>query len=154
MSNHNLVGSGVLFSFSLQNEADRSRFQGLREEKICNVSRRWFSVAVLAICFCVTLLSWSSQSWAQTGLVAAYTFNEGTGSTLTDISGNGNNGTISGASWTTSGKFGNALLFTGPNTKVTIPDAASLRLTTGMTLEAWVFPTVTPTGWQSVVVKN
>jgi len=34
--------------------------------------------------------------------MAAYDFDEGTGSTLTDISGNGNHGTISGAHWTNS----------------------------------------------------
>src|SRR6185295_18818163 len=95
-----------------------------------------------------------SNSQTTGGLVAAYTFNEGAGSTLTDLSGNGNNGTISAASWTTSGKFGNALQFNGTSAKVTIPDAASLRLTTGMTLEAWVYPTTTPTGWRTVIAKN
>src|SRR5213595_3873408 len=45
------------------------------------------------------------------GLVAAYGFNEGTGTTANDVSGNGNNGTISGATWTSLGKYGNALNF-------------------------------------------
>jgi hypothetical protein len=36
---------------------------------------------------------------------------------------------------------------------VTIPDAASLDLTTGMTLEAWVFPTTT-TGVRDILVKE
>ncbi|HVY08171.1 MAG TPA: LamG-like jellyroll fold domain-containing protein [Burkholderiales bacterium] len=94
------------------------------------------------------------SSWAQTGLVAAYSFNEGSGTKLTDVSGNGNNGTISGATWTTSGKFGSALTFNGSSAKVTIPDAASLRLANGMTLEAWVYPTKAPTGWRAVVDKN
>ena len=39
------------------------------------------------------------------------------------------------------GKYGNALTFNGTNATVTIPDANSLDLTTGMTLEAWVRPT-------------
>src|SRR5262249_48117924 len=52
---------------------------------------------------------------APTGLVAAYGFNEGAGTVLTDISGNGNTGTISGATWTTAGKFGGALQFNGTN---------------------------------------
>jgi len=88
------------------------------------------------------------------GLVAAYAFNEGTGTTLTDISGNNNNGSISGATWSTSGKFGNALTFNGTSARVTVPNSASLQLTSGMTLEAWVFPTVTPTNWRAVVDKN
>ena len=88
------------------------------------------------------------------GLVAAYAFNEGAGSTVADVSGNGNTGTIGGATWTTVGKFGNALVFNGTGAQVTVPNAASLQLTTGMTLEAWVFPTATPTGWRAVVDKN
>ncbi len=74
------------------------------------------------------------------GLVAAYGFNEGSGTTVTDVSGNGNNGTISGATWVTSGMYGGALSFNGTNSWVTIPDTASLDLTTGMTVEAWVDP--------------
>src|SRR5438105_147505 len=73
-------------------------------------------------------------------LVAAYGFNEGQGTVLTDSSGNGNNGTISGATWSSTAKFGKSLLFNG-SSMVTVPDAASLHLTTGMTLEAWVRPT-------------
>ena len=89
-----------------------------------------------------------------TGLVAAYGFNEGTGTVLTDLSGKGNHGTINGATWTTSGKFGNALVFNGTGAQVTVANSTSLQLTTGMTLEAWVYPTTTPTGWRSVVAKN
>src|SRR5262245_18161856 len=75
-----------------------------------------------------------------TGLVAAYSFNAGSGGTLSDNAGN-NNGTISGATWTTSGMFNsNALSFDGVDDWVTIPDANSLDLTNGMTLEAWVRP--------------
>ena len=45
------------------------------------------------------------------------------------------------------GKYGKALQFNGTSALVTIPDAASLHLTTGMTLEAWVNPsTVNATG--------
>jgi hypothetical protein len=69
-------------------------------------------------------------------LVAAYSFNEGSGTNVTDASGNGNNGTIANAAWTTSGKYGNALVFNGSNALVTIADAASLHFTTAMPLEA------------------
>jgi PKD repeat protein len=73
------------------------------------------------------------------GMVAAYAFEEGSGGTVTDASGNGNNGINSGATWTT-GKLGKALSF-GTSSVITISDSASLDLTTGMTLEAWVYPT-------------
>ena len=38
---------------------------------------------------------------SETGLIAAYTFEEGTGSTVTDLSPNGNNGALINTSWTT-----------------------------------------------------
>jgi hypothetical protein len=89
----------------------------------------------------------------QSGVVAAYGFNEGTGATVSDASGNGNTGTVSGATWSTAGRFGGALSFNGSNNWVTVADAASLDLSTGMTLEAWVNPT-SPTGWRTVILKE
>jgi chitodextrinase len=92
---------------------------------------------------------------AQTaGLVAAYGFNEGAGTTVIDTSGNGNNGTISGATWTASGKYGNALVFNGANALVTINNSASLQLSTAMTLEAWVNPSVVSNVWEDVIYKG
>ena len=37
----------------------------------------------------------------EAGLVGYWNFNEGSGSTVTDLSGNGNDGTINGATWST-----------------------------------------------------
>ena len=87
------------------------------------------------------------------GLVAAYAFDEGAGPTVTDASGSGNTGLVAGATWTAQGRFGSALVFDGLNDWVAINDAASLDLTAGLTLEAWVFPTVA-TGWRSVILKE
>jgi PKD repeat protein len=91
--------------------------------------------------------------------VAAYNFDQLNGTVLTDVSGNGNNGTISNANWSTAGKFGGALSFSGnANSLVTVANSASLGLTTGMTLEAWVdpksFTTATGTGWSAVIAKE
>ena len=73
---------------------------------------------------------------------------------VSDVSGNGNNGTITGATWTTSGKYGNALTFNGTNALVTINNAASLQLTSAMTLEAWVYPTTVSSAWRDVIYKG
>jgi Concanavalin A-like lectin/glucanases superfamily/Fibronectin type III domain len=89
-----------------------------------------------------------------TGLVAAYGFNEGTGTTVNDASGNSNTGTVSGATWTTLGRYGRALSFDGVNDWVTVNPSGSLNLTTRMTLEAWVYPTVTPSEWSTVIHKE
>src|SRR5262249_49047968 len=56
--------------------------------------------------------------------------------------------------WTTAGRFGSALVFNGSG-MVSVPDAASLDLTSGMTLEAWVFPTtVNATNWSTILMKE
>ena len=91
---------------------------------------------------------------ATTGLVAAYGFDEGSGTTVTDASGNGNTGTITNATWAATGKYGKALQFNGTNALVTIPDAASLHLSTGMTLEAWVNPSTVNAAWRDVIYKG
>ena len=87
------------------------------------------------------------------GLVAAYGFDAGSGSSAADSSGKGNVGSISGAVWSGAGRFGSALSFDGVNDWVTVPDASSLDLTTGMTLEAWVRPSALG-GWRTVVFKE
>jgi hypothetical protein len=94
-----------------------------------------------------------AQSLTPTGLVAAYSFDEGTGSTTADASGKGNTGTIANATWTSEGKYGKALAFNGINALVTIQDSVSLHLRTGMTLEAWVNPSGTSSVFEDVVYK-
>jgi hypothetical protein len=95
----------------------------------------------------------SNTSSNPSGLVAAYGFSEGSGVQTRDSSGQGNTGTISGATWTTAGKYGSALSFNGTSSWVTVADAASLHLTTGMTIEAWVNP-ASGSGWRCVVLKE
>jgi Concanavalin A-like lectin/glucanases superfamily len=87
--------------------------------------------------------------------VAAYSFNEGNGTTVHDASGNGNNGTLQGgASWTTSGRYGNAISFNGTNAYVNVPSSSSLQLTSAMTLEAWVNPSLLTGNWRNVIYKG
>src|SRR5256885_464185 len=112
---------------------------------------RWTARAA-AVLVVVLGLGVASAS-AQTGLVAAYSFNEGTGTTVTDASGTGNTGTVSGTAWTAAGKYGGALSFNGTTAQVTIPDAASLRLTSAMTLEAWVNPSAGNRAGRGVLYK-
>ena len=100
------------------------------------------------------VLSPGSTHAASTGLVASYGFGEGSGTTVSDSSGNGNNGTVANTTWTANGKFGSGLVFNGTNAKVTIPDAASLHLTTAMTLEAWVNPAASTPAWRDVLYKG
>jgi FtsP/CotA-like multicopper oxidase with cupredoxin domain len=89
------------------------------------------------------------------GLVAAYGFDELSGTVLFDASPAGNHGLISGATAptrTADGRFGRALAFDGVDDLVRITDSASLDITR-MTLSAWVNPSASG-GWRSVVLKE
>lgn len=71
------------------------------------------------------------------GLVAAFALDEGTGTTTADISGNGNTGTISGATWVV-GKYGQALSFDGSDDYITAGSSALFDLPNG-TITFWYF---------------
>jgi chitodextrinase len=88
------------------------------------------------------------------GPVAAYGFDEGSGGSVADASGNGNTGTVANTAWSAAGKYGGALSFNGSNSWVTVPDAPSLDLSSGMTLEAWVKPTALGSAWRTVILKE
>ncbi len=68
---------------------------------------------------------------------ALWHMNEGSGSTIFDETSN-NPGTINGATWTTEGKFGNALNFDGVNDFVGVPYSQSIGQLPEVTLEAWI----------------
>jgi Concanavalin A-like lectin/glucanases superfamily/Domain of unknown function (DUF1929)/IPT/TIG domain/Bacterial Ig domain len=101
------------------------------------------------------LLSQTSPCHAQApGLVAAYSFNEGSGTTVTDVSGNHITGTIVGATWTTGGMYGNALSFNGSGSYVDLGNPAALQMTGSMTLEAWVKAAANPPDDGQIIAKS
>src|SRR5581483_1181417 len=77
-------------------------------------------------------------------LAGAWGFNEGTGLIAGDQSGNGNNGSLVNAAWTSAGRYGGALSLNGTNAYVDMGTPPSLTTTGSMTWEAWVYPTTTP----------
>jgi hypothetical protein len=80
------------------------------------------------------------------GPVAAYSFDEGTGSTVSDVTGDGHTATIEDGEWTTHGKYGSAINFDGHGGDrcVSVPDSPELRLSEEFTLEAWVRSDTSP----------
>ncbi len=74
-----------------------------------------------------------------TGLVAAYAFDEGTGSTTMDSSGNGNAAVVNGARWTTNAKFGFALAFNGRDSFVSAPVEGLPDISGPKTIACWVY---------------
>lgn len=89
---------------------------------------------------------------AGSGLQAAYSFEEGAGATVGDVSGKGNVGTATGVSWTTSGRYGKAIGL-GSGALVTVSNSPSLSLSTAMTLEVWVYPTNLTAEWRNLIMK-
>jgi len=73
------------------------------------------------------------------GLVACWHFDENTGTTIYDSSGNGNDGTIYGATWAT-GISGSALSFGGEDGSdyVDLGNPTSLDISYPLTIEAWI----------------
>jgi hypothetical protein len=100
------------------------------------------------------------------GLMAHYTFDEGSGSTVVDHSGNGHDGVLTNGSWIPDGKFYGALHFSG-NDFVTVDHFP--YATSSFSVSAWIrsantdpdagFETVLSTemvfdgGWQLNLVK-
>jgi hypothetical protein len=91
-------------------------------------------VSLASVVFVLGLLAGTANS----GLVAHWTFDEGSGPTAYDSAGT-NHGSISGATWTT-GKVGGALSFDGINDYVDGGNGASLDNMPAITLAAWIYP--------------
>ena len=84
--------------------------------------------------------------------VAAYAFDEGTGNTVGDKSGNGNSGTLVGSPTWGTGKSGNGLIFNGTSGHVSFGDLSALDNLAKVTVSAWVKTTVT--GEKHIIDKS
>ncbi len=87
------------------------------------------------------------------GIQMSLSMDEGSGTTIYDNSGNGNNGAlINGPTWV-DGKFGKALSFDYVDDYISIPDTSSLRASPLITIELWNY--VNPfTGYQSIALSK
>jgi hypothetical protein len=87
------------------------------------------------------------------GLIAAYGFDEGAGASVADGSGNGNVGTVTGATWTR-GRYGSALRFDGSDDLVRVPPSGSLDVGSELTLSAWIRPAASQGGWRTIIYRE
>jgi hypothetical protein len=83
-------------------------------------------------------------------LIGYWALDEGTGTTAYDLSGKGNNGTLSCTSTGTlpiwaAGMFGSAVQFNGSNNYINCGNAAIFNVTGQVTLAAWVYPATAAT---------
>ena len=77
----------------------------------------------------------------ESGLVGYWKFDEGSGNTACDSSGNSNTGNLNNGPVWVEGRVGKALSFDGVDDYVRIEDSSSLDMVGQLTVEAWVCPT-------------
>lgn len=88
------------------------------------------------------------------GIQVAYGFEDGSGTTVDDITGNGHDATLTGGpAWVPDGRHGKALSFDGLDDLGTIADPGSVGLSGPHTISAWVRPR-TLRSWQTVVLHE
>ncbi len=87
--------------------------------------RRRFSVrncsAALLLAGCLVALSGAAAGAPAPGLIAAYAFDESSGTTAIDSSGNAKDGTFAGSATRTAGRFGSAASLNGSSARVDLP---------------------------------
>jgi hypothetical protein len=93
--------------------------------------------AALIVSFILALIC-APAAYADSGLVAWWTFDEGSGTVAQDASGNGNDGVVSGPAEWTQGYFGSALSFDGGTARVHVDDGSPLEPKSSVSVAAWV----------------
>ena len=88
------------------------------------------------------------------GLVGRWTFDEGKGSTVRDVSGRGNHGSVMGGAKWTAGRVGGALEFDGTDDFVSIPNESRFDITGSVTVAAWIRVETFTKQWQAIVTKG
>jgi len=98
--------------------------------------------------------TWTVNTSLPSNLVGYWAFDETTGTTASDSSGYGNDGTVNGATWTT-GKVNGALSFDGTNDRVEIPGSTSLSLDTNqVTFATWLYADTLDSSWSTVMQRS
>lgn len=121
-------------------------------------------VLSMMMIFFLVLFSWvgkAAEESLEEYLVLYFSFGEGLGDTVKDISENKHMGTLmgDGIKWTQEGKFGSALDFNGVNGYVNVKDDASLSFAldingVSITIIAWMFPGKVDQDFRWIVDKS
>jgi hypothetical protein len=91
---------------------------------------------------------------ASTGLGGWWPFYEGSGTAAHDLSGNGDNGSISGGAQWVSGYFGPGLQFDGSTGRVDVPNSSALEPANAVTVAAYVKSTRSPGDFKYILAKG
>ena len=87
----------------------------------------------------LVLLAAQGHAIDKRSLAGAWLFDEGSGNTAGDMSGNSNDGELKGNPEWSEGQFGKALDFNGSSDYVEVPHSDSLSITGDITIVAWIF---------------
>ena len=117
---------------------------------------RNFIVIFFTTVFLAASFQISSTADELEGLVVYFDFEDGAGKTVTDQSGNGQDGKLEGDTDWTDGKFGKGLNFGGKDGIVRVVHSHRFEFTDGLTICAWVRPTLEagPGTWQLIAAKG
>ena len=102
-------------------------------------------------------LAMSATAQVDPSLVGWWRLDDGTGTTATDSSGNGNNGEFVGAPTWVPGLIGQAVHFDGDNDWIEVPHNDILTVDNEVTVAAWVLPEQLDdggSGYQGVITKG
>jgi len=108
----------------------------------------------LVVVGCVLILSAVSGAAEIPGLAVYFDFDGESGKTVTDRSGTGNDGELKGGTEWGAGKYGSGMEFDGNDGVVEVPDSDSLQFVEGLTMVAWIKPTLTGDPWQLIGSKG
>lgn len=88
------------------------------------------------------------------GLAGYWALDNGSGTSATDSSTNGNAGTLTGGPTWTTGQIGGAVSFDGTDDYINIPDSSVLEpLSTNIAITAWIYPTASGS-YPAIVAKT
>jgi hypothetical protein len=97
--------------------------------------------------------TWTEYQRGLSGPIGYWSFDEGSGTTAYDSSGNNDNGAIYGATWT-SGKFGEALSFDGIDDRVDLGQMSWIKGAREFSIEAWIKPRLQPAPYFDYVFQK
>lgn len=148
VQNHASINYSVIMDFHLSNTTYQTNYTTFSNHVYTVVPGQqnltaWVNVTSNAPAVVTQLAIDFSRDIYPYGLVGYWKMDEGSGTTTSDSSGNGNTGTlVNGPQWV-NGRYGKALDFNGVNSYVSIPDSPSLRIQS-FTLTAWIYMTLRP----------
>jgi len=118
--------------------------------------RKLFYLVSIVLALGVALTSVAKA--ADPDLVGWWRFDDGSGTTATDFSGKGNDGTLQGDTAWVTGHLGKALEFDGVDDFVDVPHAESLMVKDEVTVMAWIHTSrhggPGTEGWQGILSKS